>query len=83
MTTELPPDLRWFTPKQIGESLHISTTRIRAHIQSGRLTARVHIGPHGSKRLYISEAALRTFVYEYFTTGYWKGKKRPPKEIDT
>ena len=83
MPTELPPDLKWFTPAEAAATLHISPSRVRQFVQQGLLTARVHRGPHGTKRLLISEAELRRFVYDYFTTGYWKGKKRPSSEVGT
>jgi len=81
--SRLPPDLVWFTPADCAATLHISVNRFRQFIQKGLITARVHIGPHGRKQLLISEAALRTFCYEYFTSGYWKGKKRPRDEAKT
>ncbi len=79
--SRLPADLILFTPLEAAETLHISVSRVRHFVQQGLLIARVHRGMHGSKRLLISEAELRRFVYDYFTTGYWKGKKRPTDKV--
>jgi len=73
----LPTDLKLYTVKEVAEVLHLSVYRVRQHIRAGRLKAYVHLGRCNTKRLYVVEEDLRTFIFTHFLEDYWPGLKRP------
>jgi len=73
----LPTDLKLYTVKEVAEILHLSVYRVRQHIRARRLKAYCHLGRCNTKRLFVVEEDLRTFIFTHFLEDYWPGLKRP------
>ena len=74
---DAPSDLVFYTTFEVAELLHLSVSRVRQLIRTGRLKARVHRGRCNVKRLCVLQSDLRDFLHNDFLEQYWAGHRSP------
>jgi hypothetical protein len=78
------PEIRLYTPKQVGEILHLGVDRVRVLVKERKLKAYIHFGRLRTARIYILDHDLRDYIEREFLSLYMDGRKktyRRPKNI--
>ena len=79
--SKLPDDIVLYTVAEVANILHLSVFSVRKFIKHRRLKAFCHLSRCNTKRIFITQADLRVFIYKYFLDEYWDGHKRPKMPI--